>query len=72
METAKCVVDAEGVRHMGISDKAKNTAEDLTGKGKEGVGEATGDDKMKAEGQNDQAKANLKKAGENVKDAFKG
>jgi uncharacterized protein YjbJ (UPF0337 family) len=57
---------------MGISDKAKNAAEDLTGKGKEGVGEATGDDKLKAEGQTDQTKANLKKAGENVKDAFKG
>jgi uncharacterized protein YjbJ (UPF0337 family) len=56
---------------MGIGDKAKNAAEDLTGKGKEGVGDATGDDKLKAEGKTDQSKANLKKAGENVKDAFK-
>jgi uncharacterized protein YjbJ (UPF0337 family) len=56
---------------MGIGDKAKNAAEDLSGKGKEGLGDATGDDEMKAEGKTDQSKANLKKAGENVKDAFK-
>ena len=56
---------------MGIGDKAKNAAEDLTGKGKEGVGDATGDDKLKAEGKTDQSKASLKKAGDNVKDAFK-
>ena len=56
---------------MGIGDKAKNAAEDLSGKGKEGVGDATGDDKLKAEGQTDQSKASLKKAGDNVKDAFK-
>ena len=56
---------------MGIDDKAKNMAEDLTGKGKEGVGDATGDDRMKAEGETDQTKANLKQAGEKVKDAFK-
>jgi uncharacterized protein YjbJ (UPF0337 family) len=56
---------------MGIGDKAKNAAEDLSGKSKEGVGDATGDDKLKAEGQTDQSKASLKKAGENVKDAFK-
>jgi uncharacterized protein YjbJ (UPF0337 family) len=56
---------------MGIGDKAKNAAEDLTGKGKEGLGDATGDDELKAEGKTDQSKASLKKAGENVKDAFK-
>jgi uncharacterized protein YjbJ (UPF0337 family) len=56
---------------MGIGDKAKHTAEDLTGKSKEGVGDATGDESMKAEGKSDQSKASLKKAGENVKDAFK-
>ena len=56
---------------MGIGDKAKHTAEDLTGKSKEGVGDATGDESLKAEGKTDQSKASLKKAGENVKDAFK-
>ena len=56
---------------MGMADKAKNAAEDLAGKAKEVIGEASDDDQTKAEGQKDQSKADLKKAGENVKDAFK-
>jgi len=35
------------------------------------VGDATGDEQLKAEGQGDQAKGSLKQAGENIKDAFK-
>ncbi len=57
---------------MGIADKAKNAAEDLKGKAKEVVGDVTGNDEMKAEGKADQTKSSAKKAGENVKDAFKG
>ncbi len=56
---------------MGLDDKIKNTAEDLTGKGKEATGEATDNDRMEAEGKNDQAKSDVKQAGEKVKDAFK-
>lgn len=56
---------------MGIADKAKNTAEDVVGKAKEVVGDVTGNDELKAEGKKDQAKSDLKSAGENVKDAFK-
>lgn len=56
---------------MGLTDKAKNTAEDLKGKSKEGVGDATNDNELKAEGKTDQSKSSLKQAGENVKDAFK-
>lgn len=56
---------------MGLDDKIKNAGEKLSGKGKETTGEATGDDSMKAEGKGDQSKADLKNAGENVKDAFK-
>ncbi|TNB70275.1 CsbD family protein [Arthrobacter sp. BB-1] len=56
---------------MGLDDKIENTAEKLGGKGKEAAGEATGDDRLKAEGQTDQAKGDLKQAGEKVKDAFK-
>jgi uncharacterized protein YjbJ (UPF0337 family) len=52
-------------------DKAKNALEDAAGKAKEKMGEATGDQSMEAEGQKDQAAANLKQAGEKVKDAFK-
>jgi uncharacterized protein YjbJ (UPF0337 family) len=56
---------------MGLGDKIDNTAEKLGGKGKEAAGNATGDDNLKAEGKVDQGKADLKQAGEKVKDAFK-
>ncbi|KRE53484.1 CsbD-like protein [Arthrobacter sp. Soil736] len=56
---------------MGLDDKIKNAAEKLGGKGKEAAGEATGDESLKAEGQGDQARSDLKQAGEKVKDAFK-
>lgn len=56
---------------MGMQDKAENAAQDAKGKVKEGVGDATGNEQLQAEGQMDQTKANLKQAGENVKDAFK-
>ncbi|MEP7161095.1 MAG: CsbD family protein [Dermatophilaceae bacterium] len=55
---------------MGIVDKAKNAVEDLTGKAKEMAGDATDKHDLQAEGEVDQAKAETKKAGENVKDAF--
>jgi uncharacterized protein YjbJ (UPF0337 family) len=57
---------------MGLDDKIDNKMEDLGGKAKEGVGSATGDEELKAQGQGDQAKSDLKQAGEKVKDAFKG
>ena len=56
---------------MGLGDKIDNESEKLGGKGKEAAGEATGDDSLKAEGKTDQAKGDLKQAGEKVKDAFK-
>mgnify|MGYP001807740638 CR=1 FL=1 len=56
---------------MGLDDKIRNAAEDIAGKAKEGIGKATGNEKLEAEGKADQAKADAKKAGENVKDAFK-
>lgn len=56
---------------MGLDDKIKNAAQDLTGKGKEAAGKATDNPDLEAEGHADQAGANLKKAGESVKDAFK-
>ena len=52
-------------------DKLKNKAQELTGQGKEGVGRATGDEHLEAEGQKDQAAGNVKQAGEKVKDIFK-
>ncbi|MEO5780531.1 MULTISPECIES: CsbD family protein [Arthrobacter] len=56
---------------MGLGDKIHNAAEKLHGKGKEATGDATGNDRLKAEGKSHQVKADLKQAGEKIKDAFK-
>jgi uncharacterized protein YjbJ (UPF0337 family) len=52
-------------------DKVKNKAQELTGEGKEKVGDATDNRDLQAEGEKDQAAGNLKQAGEKVKDVFK-
>ncbi len=57
---------------MGLDDKIDNKMEDFGGKAKEGVGRATGDEELEAQGQGDQSKSDLKQAGEKIKDAFKG
>lgn len=56
---------------MGFADKAKNAAENLLGKTKESVGDATDNKDLQAEGKTDQASSSVKSAGENVKDAGK-
>lgn len=56
---------------MGLGDKIGNAAEDMGGKAKEAAGNATDNDRLKAEGQKDQVKADAKKVGESVKDEFK-
>jgi uncharacterized protein YjbJ (UPF0337 family) len=52
-------------------DKAKNAVEHAAGKAKEGIGKVSGDRDTDAEGKTEQAKADLKNAGEDVKDAFR-
>jgi uncharacterized protein YjbJ (UPF0337 family) len=56
---------------MSGMDKLNNAAEEAKGKVKEGVGTATDNESLRAEGEVDQDKANLKQAGEKVKDVFK-
>ena len=56
---------------MGTDDKARNKAEELKGQAKEGLGRATDDKDLEAEGRTDQAKSDVKQAGEKAKDAFK-
>ncbi|MGZ5368497.1 CsbD family protein [Aeromicrobium sp.] len=56
---------------MGLGDKIDNATEDAKGKAKEAAGKAKDDESLEAEGRGDQAKSDLKKAGENIKDAFK-
>jgi uncharacterized protein YjbJ (UPF0337 family) len=68
------LADAEISRRsqiMGLDDKIKNAAQDIVGKAKETIGNATDNDKLVAEGKADQVKADAKKAGENIKDTFK-
>jgi uncharacterized protein YjbJ (UPF0337 family) len=55
---------------MSDRDKIKNKAEELKGGAKEKVGQATDDQETENEGKAEQTKANLKQAGEKVKDAF--
>ncbi len=55
---------------MGADDKFEHNTEDAKGNIKEGAGRLTGDEDLEREGKADQTKAKLKKAGENVKDAF--
>ncbi len=56
---------------MGLTDDIKHGAEELGGKAKEAMGKATDDRDLEADGRADQTKANLKKAADDVKDAFK-
>ena len=56
---------------MGADDKTQNKIDEITGDAKERIGGATGDDEMRREGKRDQSEANLKQAGEKVKDAFR-
>ena len=56
---------------MAFDDKVDNKTEEMGGKVKEGVGRATDDEQLEAEGRVDQKSSKLKQAGENVKDAFK-
>ena len=56
---------------MGIGDKISNKIEQLKGKGKEAAGRATDDERLLIEGKADQGKANIKQAGEKIKDAAK-
>ena len=52
-------------------DKIKNKLEEVVGDAKEKIGSATDNHDLEAEGKKDQASANVKGAGEKVKDVFK-
>lgn len=49
----------------------KNKAEELGGKAKEGLGKATGNDRLEDEGRADQTKADAKQAANEAGDAVK-
>ncbi|MEV6717730.1 CsbD-like [Lentzea albidocapillata subsp. violacea] len=56
---------------MGADEKFDNKAEELKGRAKEAVGDATDNEQWQAEGRAERAKADIKQAGEKVKDAFR-
>ncbi|WP_214369251.1 CsbD family protein [Pseudonocardia sp. H11422] len=56
---------------MSLTDKAKNRAQEMSGKAKAVTGEATDDRELQAEGKKDQFAGSIKQAGEKAKDAFK-
>jgi uncharacterized protein YjbJ (UPF0337 family) len=60
-----------GVFIMGAENKAANKVTEVRGKIKKKAGQATDDTGLEAEGHAEEAKGDLKQAGEKVKDAFK-
>lgn len=70
------VGDADGIGkkesgHMGIGDKTRHQFQDLTGKAKEATGRARRDRPLEREGQRQQKLSRFKKAGEQLKHAFR-
>jgi uncharacterized protein YjbJ (UPF0337 family) len=55
---------------MGLDDKLDNAKDKATGEAKEATGKVTDNERLEAEGKADQSEADLKQAGEKVKDAF--
>ncbi|MEI2825852.1 MAG: CsbD family protein [Dermatophilaceae bacterium] len=55
---------------MSIGDKLENMKDDLVGKAKEATGKVTDNERLEAEGRMEQSEADLRQAGEKVKDSF--
>jgi uncharacterized protein YjbJ (UPF0337 family) len=55
---------------MGTGDKIENAAEKAKGTAKEKMGDATDNERLESEGKVDKTKADVKQAGEKIKDAF--
>ncbi len=56
---------------MGMDDKARNAAESAKGKAKEAIGDATDNRDLENKGRAEQSEADVKQAGEKIKDAVK-
>jgi uncharacterized protein YjbJ (UPF0337 family) len=55
-----------------VMSDLSNKAQDVTGKVKEKVGDVTGNDELKGEGQGDQVESKAKQVADDAKDAAKG
>jgi uncharacterized protein YjbJ (UPF0337 family) len=56
---------------MSFAKKITNKAQELRGRVKRNTGEVTGDRSLQAKGNADEVKADLRQAGEKIKDAFR-
>jgi len=56
---------------MSTLDKARSKLQELTGRGRERLGGATGNESLRSQGQRDRVAGNLKGAGQKLKDAFR-
>lgn len=65
------ISNREVIYFMSIEDRLDATAKNIEGKVQEAVGEVTGDQSEKAEGQAKQAQASTEHAVENAKDKLK-
>ncbi|SCG72879.1 CsbD family protein [Micromonospora inositola] len=54
---------------MSFTDKAKSKAQEMSGLAKERIGDATDNERLRAEGAREQSAARAQQAGENVKEA---
>ena len=54
---------------MGTADKIENAKDRFAGRAKEAAGAATDDEQLRDEGRGEQTEADVKDAGEKVKDA---
>lgn len=57
---------------MGVFDKAKQQAQQWTGKAKEAAGRATGNEDLENAGKRDQVAGEAKEAGQDIKDRAAG
>lgn len=57
---------------MGVFDKAKQQAQQWTGKAKEAAGRATGNEDLENAGKRDQVAGRAKEAGQDIKDRAAG
>ena len=57
---------------MSTAKKARHTVDRLAGQAKQKIGRATGDNRLRNEGANDEMKARVKMTGQRLKDAFRG
>jgi uncharacterized protein YjbJ (UPF0337 family) len=68
LTSALCFTGLMTIGFASVSEKAKATTDQVTGSAESTVGEITGNDKMKSEGQTKKLKGDLRQTKEDIKD----